>query len=272
MPERVIIAAAKHSQRAYRATAKVWERGGPLAPLILKGALFGLLLLYVQRTGFAPWPVFLFLLVTVVSYMQPVFRTFSLSTSLFLMLSLSLLLTSRFTITLPAAMHASAFGELLFAGMFGSLFFVLLGIKNMVLVRRPQWYAVLFIALVYGISLLFFTSGVTSSIWQGVLLLGLFTYLLFREYFRVQDHAKSRALKVIGLCLTLLVIELAWVIGLLPLGFSKSASVLTLMTMMAAGITDRYLRGTLTARFLRLSLGLVVVLTTVIFLSARWTI
>jgi hypothetical protein len=42
--------------------------------------------------------------------------------------------------------------------------------------------------------------------------------------------------------------------------------------MVIASVVDRYLHGTLTARFLRLSAALVVVLITVIFVSARWFI
>ena len=272
MPERVIFAAAKHTRRAYRAASDVWGRGGALAPVIFKAVLFGLLLLYVQGSGFAGWPTFLFVAVAIVCYAQPVSRAFSFGTSLFLIISLALLLTSRFTITLPVPMHTSALGQFLFAAIFGFLFFILLGIKNLVLARRRQWYAVLFVALVYGISLLFFTSGITSSVWRGTVLLAFFTFLLFREYFIAQEHSKSRALLVTTLSLTLLTIELAWVINLLPLGFSKGASVLTLVSMMGAGITDRYVRGTLSARFLRLSFLLVIALVVIIFWSSRWVI
>jgi hypothetical protein len=169
-------------------------------------------------------------------------------------------------------MHTGAAGQWVFATAFGFLFFILLGIKNVTLVRRREWHTVLFIALVYGISLLFFTSITNGNPWVDVLLLGLFSYLLLREYFVIQEHVKSRALTVITLTLSLLIIEVAWAISLLPLGFSKAASVLTLLAMMSAGVTDRYLRGTLTARFLRLSLIVVLVLIVLVFLSVRWKI
>lgn len=272
MPERVIIAAAKQSRRVYRAGAAVLERGGPITSVIFKAVLFGLLLLYVQGSGFAGWPTFLFVATAIVCYAQPVSKTFAFGTSLFLLISLSLLLTSRFTITLPVTMHASALGEFLFAAILGFLFFILLGIKNVVFARRRQWYAILFVALIYGISLVFFTSGITGSVWRSTGLLAIFMYLLFREYFSAQDHPKSRALLVTSLSLTLLTIELAWVINLLPLGFSKSASVLTLLSIVSASITDRYVRGALSARFLRMSFLLVIALTAIIFWSSNWAI
>lgn len=272
MPERVIIAAARTTHHAIRATKVAWERSGPLTSVIVKALLFGLCLWYVQGSGFAFTPTLLFVAVAIVAYMQPISKTFTFSTSFFLVVTLALLLTSRFVITLPIRLHAGLAGELLFSAAFGFLFFMLLGIKNMALVRRREWHIVLFIALIYGISLLFFTSFTDLHPWRSVLLLGLFAFLLYREYFSVQEHAKSRALMLIALSLTMLTIELAWAISLLPLGFSKEASVLTLFAMMTAGATDRYLRGTLTARFLRLSGGLVVLLIAVTFASAEWRI
>ncbi len=272
MPERVIIAAAKTVGVALRTTEKLWGRGGPLLPVIFKGLLFGVLLFGVQRSGFAGWPVFFLLLVALVSYVQPVFRTFSFGTSLLLTLSLSLLLTSRFTIALPGAEGTGMFGQFVFSAVFGFLFFVLLGIKNFVLVNRKQWYSLIFVALFYGVSMLFFTSISGSTPWRDVLLLGFFIYLLLREYFITQEHPKNRGLLIITLCITLMLVELAWALSVLPLGFSKAASALTLIGMVASGVTERYLTGALTARFIRLTVSLVLVLIGILFLSAQWTL
>jgi hypothetical protein len=258
--------------RAVLAVQNLWHRGGSLLPPIFKSVLFGLSLWYVQGSGFSTWPVLLFLGVAIVSYMQPVSKAFRLKTSLVVTLSLALLLTSRFTITLPVELHASGFGQLLFAAVFGFLFFILLGIKNVILVRRRQWYAVLFIALVYGISLLFFTAAAGDHTIRDALMLAILMYFLLREYFNVQEHPYHRALKVMTVTVTTLLIQLAWALSLLPLGFSKSASLLALLAMMLAGILDRYIRGTLTARFLRLSFILFIVLVGVVFLSVRWVL
>ncbi len=270
--DELVIKTARSIHHGIQSAQQLWRRGGSLLPPIVKSVLVGLLLWYVQGSGFAAWPVTLFIITALVCYMQPVYKTFTLGTSLIVTLSLALVLTSRFTITLPAQLHASGFGQLLFAIGFGFLFFILLGIKNVILVRRRQWYAVLFVALVYGISLLFFTSTSGDHAIRDTLLLTLFMYLLLREYVNVQEHPYHRALKVIILTQTVLVIETAWVLSLLPLGFSKAASLLTLLAMMLAGILDRYIRGTLTARFLRLSVVLFTLLTGVIFLSVRWII
>lgn len=204
--------------------------------------------------------------------MQPVFKAFTLKTSLIVILALAILLTSRFTIALPVALHASSLGQLLFSVVFGFLFFILLGIKNVILVRRREWYAVLFIALVYGISLLFFTGTTADHILRDLIFLAVFSYFLFREYFGIQEHPYHRALTVTTLTITVLMLELAWGISLLPLGFSKSASMLTLCAIILAGIIERYIRGTLTARFLRLTLVLFVTLVIIVFFSVRWVI
>ncbi len=270
--DEVVIAAARRARSGVRQANQLLERGGPLAPVIIKAVLFGLCLWYVQANNFAFWPVTLLAALSLVFYMQPVSKTFTFGTSFFLIVALALLLTSRFVITLPIQLHAGSLGQLLFSAAFGFAFFMLMGVKNRILAQRREWHIVLFIGLIYGISLLFFVSLVGLHPWRNVILLGLFTYLLYREYFSVQEHLKNRALTLITLTLTLLTVELAWVISLFPLGFSKQASVLTLFAMMTASATDRYLRGSLTARFLRLSSALVLALMLVIFASAQWTI
>ncbi len=269
MPERIIIAAARGSHRAAQAAQRLLKRGGPLTPIIIKAIIFGLLLLYVQAAQFSFWPIVLFVLVALFLYSQPVFKAFTFTTSLFLVLALSLLLTSRFTITVPGELGGA--GEWLFAAGFSFLFFLLMGIKNFALVRRPQWYAVLFIVLTYGIGLLLFTSISTSPL-PSMILFALFTALLIREYFDLAEHRRSRALFVIVLTLSLVLAESAWALSLLPIGFAKAASALTLFSMMTVGIVDRYLGGTLSARFLRVNLSLIIGLTAIIFLSSRWII
>lgn len=272
MPERVIIAAAQKTHAAFKVGERLWRRGGPLLPPAVKSLLFAAVLLYAQRSGFSAWSLFLLIAVAAVSYMQPVFKTFSFGTSFLLTTALSVLLTSRFTITLPVSMHAGLIGQILFSLAFGFLFFMLLGIKNVIFVRRQQWYTVLFIALVHGISLLFFTSLGAVHPWRDTILLALFMYLLLREYFATQEYATNRAQTVITLTLTLMLVETAWALSLLPLGFSKAASVLTLIGMMSASATSRYIRGTLTARFLRTNFVLLAVLVGIIFASVRWVI
>jgi hypothetical protein len=272
MPERILIAAARGSHRALRKTQQVWERGGPLTSIVVKGVLFSLLLFYVQGTGFATWPTLLFSAVALISYFQPIMKRFTFGTSLILLIALALLVTSRFTITLPVQLHAGTLGQLIFAAAFGFLFAILLGIKNIVLVRRRQWYTILFIAQVYSICLLFFTTLNPIPSWRGMLVMAACIYMLLREYWQAQDHSPSRALTVTTLAISLLSIEMAWVICLLPLGFSKAASLLTLTIIMAAGIVDRYVRGNLHARFLRNSLLLFLALVVIMFYSVRWTI
>lgn len=272
MSDPLVLVLARRAYAGSKAFARLWRAGGPLLPPIFKGTLFGLSLLYVQISSFAILPILLCVAVGSICYMQPVTRSFTFGTSFFLVASLGLLLTSRFVITLPVALHAGIIGQIVFAAAFGVLFFILLGIKNQVLVRRRQWYSVLYIALIYGISLLFFTSVTGEGALRHTLLLGIFSYLLLSEYFGVQAHPKSRALTLISLVHTLLAIQVAWAVSLLPIGFSKSASVLTLVLMMASSVTDRYLRGSLTALFLRRSVGLALLLIAVLLFSARLVI
>jgi len=251
---------------------RLWRRGGERANLIFKSSIFGLLLWRVQIVEFSVGWVAIFLISTLFMYLQPVTKPFTLKTSFLLVIFLSLLLTSRFTITLPLEFHAGTLGQLLFSVVFGFLFFILIGSKNTLLVRWHEWHMVLFIALMYGVNLLFFTSTLNPGAWTSLLIFGLFIYWLIREYFVIQGHATLQTTAIITLTITLGLIELVWVVSLLPLGFSKGASLMTLIAMLIVGVIDRYLRGVLTARWLRLSGALFIFLVSLIFISVNWVL
>lgn len=258
---------------SWQRTARFWHGLGPIAPLTFKAVLFGGTLWYAQASEFTLGSILLFLTVAIVCYLQPVFKTLHYSASCMVLLAVALLLTSRFTITLPGnLLYASGLGQLAFAAAFAIIFFALLGIKNMTLSRRYGWYTLVYVALVYGVELLFFAWSRQLHAITGMLLLYAFIYVLVREYFVFYGHTKGRLITVIAATISVLAAQLAWVATSLPLTFSNSASLLTLIVLLATALIERYLRGALSARTLRFNGILFVILVVLIAIATRWTI
>lgn len=261
--------------RSYRATARVmawWEGLGSLAGPVSKAVIFALLLFWVQQSSFSFWSTTLFTIAALLFYMQPVHKPFILKGSLILILTTALLLTSRFTIVLPIEFHAGIYGQLLFALVFAFLFFTLLAVKNGVIVRRREWQMVLFVGLIYSVNLLFFTALTASSGWGIGLIFVLCTYFLCYEYLSSHEECARRPIVAASAVFTLLLLELGWSASLLPLGFSKAASMLSLIAVIMIGAFDRYQRGALTAQWLRMSFVIFCLLIGLLFWSIRWTV
>ncbi len=240
--------------------------------LLVKAVIFGLLLLYVQSRDFALLPAFIFVAAAFVMYMQPLFRTFSVLVSWTALVSLCLFVTSQFAIAFRETVFAAHLptGMVLFSIFFGFLFYLLLGIKNMMFLRRKQWYYVLNLAVLYLGFGLFFNAGSGVSFVLKSLGLFFFVALLVREFFKFHEQENSRLRAVAILIAAFVIMQFAWAITLLPIGFSSSASLLVALSFILTEYIQRYLQGDLSARFIRLNLLFLLTLICVIFFSSTW--
>jgi hypothetical protein len=191
-----------------------------------------------------------------------------------LVITLSIAVTSEFAIGFSNLFpHTDlSLSRLLFSAMFGILFYVTLGLKDLVLIHRKEWFAVLSVSLLYAASSLFFTANVGNRFFTSALLLAVFFWLFIREYLVFHGSVRSRLLTVYVSTLTLLLMQLAWIISLLPIGFSNAASLTTIATVVVTELLSRYVRGVLTARYVRLLLVFFVSLALLIFGVSDWTL
>lgn len=250
-----------------------WLKAGPLTTAnAIKAVAFGLLLLYVQFSHFGAWPVIVFVGFALVAYVQPAVNGGALFTSLIALLTLSLLVTSRFVIVFsdPALASRLPTGIALFSIGFAFLFYILLGIKNLLFVHRREWHYVLYLLLFYFICSVFFSAGfITAFGWK---LLAFFAgaVLLVREFLKFQEHTHNRLVALCSWIAAFIVTQAAWALSLLPLSFSMAASLMIVLIYTISEVLSRYLHNTLTARFLRWSSFAFVALFVIISLMAQW--
>ena len=225
----------------------------PQLRLALKALIFGLLLLLVKTSGFGLLPVILFLTVAGVFYAQPLFKTIELLTIFFILLTTALLVVKAFLYSSYAPL------AILY---FTTLFYLLLGVKNLVLIQREKWQRFLNLALSYNIFLLFFFYS-QNDFFSRLLpaLLGLF--LLLRSLFRK---------RLIIWITILLMAETLWAISLLPIGFINAASLAFLVYFDISDLAGRHLNQTLNRRRILTDVTILIVLLVAIFAFSRWSL
>ena len=239
---------------------------------IIKALVVGLLLLFAQLQDFSWLAILIFLFFAGILYLQPIFKTSSLLFSFLSFAALSLLVPSRFAIVFARSgfESAPAVGLWLCALVFAGIFFLIAGVKNMVLLRRREWYYLLYLCLNYLALFLFFSIGTSVGFWLKALVFFAFNVGLLREFLRFQDFQLQRLHKVGVFIIALIILECLWAVSLLPLGFANSASLMTVIIFTISEIFQRYIRGTLNARFIRLNTLFAAGVLLVIFLVSNW--
>ena len=217
--------------------------------LLLKACVFGLSWLFM--------PFWFFLLVAVYFYFVPFFQPFKL--------------LIPFILTLAAA-AAVPYG-FWFAAFLGLLFFLLLGIKNLIFVNRFENHQLMVFLLLF---LIFFGLFSNFENWQrwtvsiGLLGAGLSFFFLFEEladYSR--ERSESRKMLVAGLG-SFILWQAASVIIFLPLNHFYQTALLFLSSVIVADIFLEYLAKKLDRRKILNDFSIFFVLVSVILASANW--
>jgi len=225
----------------------------PRSALLLKAFIFGGFLILAK--GWA-------LPVAILLYAKPIFNTFAFLTSFLLLMILS--------VSLINSVQSGWFFVLAATGL-ASIFYLILGMKNLVFIHRDRWNYVLHILLFYSTFVLFFLTDKSS--WFFLKSLGVFAIaiLLFREFLKtaVENFPKRRGL--IGWALALIVWEALWAINLLPIGFLNSANLAAALVFILSDLTINHFRGTLNQRIVYSELALFAVLVLLILATSRWS-
>jgi len=192
---------------------------------------------YLNQGSFWSW--FFLAAASVYFYSQPLFNSRAQLRSFLVFMGMAPAVAKAAPLALPALPF---------------LFYLILGLKQLVLLNRELWRQFLNLALFYIIFLVLFSiNPLNFRLAAGPAFLAIF--LLWRDFFSTPA----------SLALTLVNLELLWVIGLLPLGFLNAANLLWLMTFS--------LLETVGGRQWNLKRGLVLAgLAFFILLTSRWSL
>lgn len=223
----------------------------PQSALAYKALFFAGFFTLARLNQFGLFSLALFGAAALFLYTRPFFRTLELAGTLSVLLISSVVFSLTFTDAI----------DFWFAVVyFSALFYILVGVKDLILIKREGWRVFLNFALAYPVFLMFFYHNQSHFWWKLPLL---FATLLFLS----KDFLNKR---IVFWLAAFLGAQVAWVADFLPIGFVSSANLSMLFYALIVSYCDQHLRGLLGKRQIILSLSVFAALLVAIFAFSSW--
>lgn len=229
----------------------------PRLALALKSAIFGGFLALLKLGDFRVLPVLFFLWVA-----------FLLSSKAHQASFLVFLGVAMATIGILDNVLFLAFG----IALFSSLFYLIVGIKDLVIIHRREWSFFRNLLLFYAIFLLFFLADKSS--WFLLKYLTVFgtTFFLLKEWILIYEFNFLRRVNIAALVLSSIILQVLWVVALLPLGPVNSANLMVLTTYILFSFVIYHFQGQINRKFVLKKVTIFVLLLLLIFVTSGWRI
>lgn len=224
--------------------------------LLFKALIFLGFLTLVYIGNFSLVPILFFLTIAIVLYSKPIFNTFYFWASFAILLILAL--------NSPPSFFAAVF--------YAFLFYIILGLKNLVFINRVNWHQALHLSLFYVLFMFFWgLDGATPFLLKlsGIFLTSLF---LLREFFKVAAVDFSKRSIAASWVFALLVVEAVWAISWLPIGFLNSAALALLAIFVLINLILHYFKGTLNKKIVLSAITFFILFMLLIFITSKWRI
>ena len=217
--------------------------------LALKALVVALIVFWMRSGGFGILPVFLFLVIVVFFYTRPPLHYGRFLPSMFVLVSLPFFIPRMVGIE-----------EVFISAIWGLLFMILIGVKNIVLLKHKEVYYVLHLILI-AVSTAFLFSR--FSFFLQIVLFIVFLFL-FREFYATNKSIDSENINLIASTEALIAIEFAWVISFLSINFLSGAALLTLFIFIFHDTVMHYLRKSLSREMILRNAAVFALLTVII--------
>ncbi len=145
-----------------------------------------------------------------------------------------------------------------------ALGFLLLGIKNLIFVRRQNLYYLMHLVLIVGLASLFSLSVISSIFFFALI------FFLFREFYVVMTPEKSDLLNLVAALEGMLIMQAAWVTSFFPTSFLISSAVLVLLTFVFHDALIHYFKNTFSKDVAFRSIAIFVALALLILILPVW--
>ncbi len=201
--------------------------------LALRVALLALVVFWMREEAFSLGLTFLYIALFVTFYLRPPIHVKHFFPSSLVLLFLP------FFVPLFSGVQ-----EFVIIVTWGILWLLVMGVKNVVILRRRESHHIAHIALVAILGLLLFAAfSLALQIFAFVLF-----FLLFREFYLTHTDVVRSRLNLIASVGALLVSEIAWIISFLSINFLAGATLMTLSVFAFHNITVHYIKDTLESR------------------------
>lgn len=242
--------------------------------LFLKSVFFGLALFISARGGFGIFYAPLFIFLAAALYSRPLFAHYSTFYAFLVLLPSAILgmrILERSILFWPPPLAGLAFGGGIF--LFSFIFYLLIGIKDYLFIKRSRFYYIAALFLFYTIFIEFFLADKAGWFWLKYGLVVLASFLLFSEWLKIISifSFPKRELLAAGTS-AFLVAQIIWVVALLPIGFISSANLMLLFTFALADFLFKHFTGGISKEFLIQHLVFFLAIATLIFWTSSWSL
>ncbi|MEK7482118.1 MAG: hypothetical protein AAB607_02115, partial [Patescibacteria group bacterium] len=159
--------------------------------------------------------------------------------------------------------------SILISLVFGALFFILLAIKNLFFINRENYYHFLNNFLFFAVFLIFFQIDKTRFFWLWYLVLFFAVFALFKEPLVQRNYFPSK-IDLLAACLAMVIIQYAWALSLLPIGFLNSLVLMTTGALILKDLLANYLNGLLSRRIVLKNITLFAIFSLIVFIASTW--
>lgn len=225
----------------------------PVLQLALKATLLALAIFWLRLGSFGVIKPLTFILVFLLLYLRP-----PIGASKHFFSALVLILMVFWT---PQVGGLVGFYVNLTLAVLG---FMLLGVKNLIFVRKQTAYHSMHLILVLGLSSLL-SLGIISKV-----IFFAFIFLIFREFYLSSATPKAETLNLIAAAEGMLVTQVAWVTSFFPTSFLVSAAFMVLTTYLSHDAIVHYLKDSFTQKVAMRSAALFFGLSILILLLPVW--
>lgn len=234
-----------------------------MLPLILKSLVWGTLLFLALTTG-RLFFVALFVIAGCYFYFVP-----NINSRQFL---ISFVIILVFPAFLYGFLGSNWFVAVSIA--YTAIFFVLLGLKNLIFINRRPIYSFLNGILVFAIFSLFFKSERISIIFFMNYLLVFFAFLLlFKEYLNVLDEKLSgQKNNLFVWSISFLLLQIVWALNFLPINFLNAGALILLIVLIFQDFVLSHLSGSIDRKLILRNITIFIALALAIFGASSWSL
>ena len=210
--------------------------------MVSKTALFLISIVFIHALGFRWWTVGIFLVSALWAYASSSIERKAFRASFLMLLVTSLLIIQRLgTWNFPALWEV-----LIIVGM-GILYFLFIGLLDLLFQNRKSVYEAGTTLLVFFATLSMAHLTAPETMWAFTLVLIVFISLLIREHVKIEGTSRKKSI-MIGITSALIMGELAWIVSFLPLHILSFTALIVLIYLMLKTVLGAYREGRLDVR------------------------
>jgi len=156
----------------------------------------------------------------------------------------------------------------------GFLFFLLMGVKNLIFANRQPFYTLFNALLFLSVFLFFFGTNNIQGFLVKYLITFLVVFLLVRDFLSLSlsDSLGINKKNLMAFGLAFLILQFLWVIALLPIGFINAAPLALLTALILEDLAVHHLKGTISRRIVLRNATVFLILSLIIFGASKLTI